>query len=264
MMAPSDRAVRESIMAEKATTTSRRKATDVKKPVVAHGGRLVIRKAASPISKKSMAASMGKGSAGAGYAVELPRGPRGQIAMLAIRGVLDRVADVPEREVERVLADARRAAEPEARVMDWLRVEDRDRPATESALEAAYRRGDQRKAAILRDPAMLTGEAAAGRLGVSRETINKRAQQGKLLALEFAKRGRRYPQWQFEESIAGQPLESVLAALGSRDPWEQYRFFAQPQPRLGGRTPVESLRRGEVEAVQRAAQGWAAGEQGGG
>jgi hypothetical protein len=99
---------------------------------------------------------------------------------------------------------------------------------------------------------------------VSRETINKRAQQGRLLALEFAKRGKRYPEWQFEESIAGRPLEQVLETFGTRDVWEQYRFFAQALPELGGRTPVEALRRGEVGAVLSAAQGWAAGEQGGG
>jgi hypothetical protein len=216
------------------------------------------------VRKRSLPASAHKVSAGQDFAVELPSGSRGEVARLAIKSVLGRMALVPEREATRILADVRGAAAPEARVMDWLRVEDRDGPATESALEGAFRRGDQRKAAILRDPAMLTGEAAAGRLGVSRETINKRAQQGRLLALEFAKRGRRYPEWQFEERIAGRPLEGVLAALGSRDAWEQYRFFAQPQPGLGGRTPVEALRRGEVEAVQSAAQGWAAGEQGGG
>lgn len=211
---------------------------------------------------KSMPTMTGRASAGGGYSVELPSGPRGQVAMLAIREVLGRVAEVPQRKAERILADVRGATAPEARVMDWLRLEDRDRPDAESALEAAFRRGDQRKADILRDPAMLTGEAAAERLGVSRETINKRAQQGKLLALEFGKRGKRYPAWQFEDSIAGAPLERVLAALGPLGAWEQYRFFTQAEPMLGGRTPVEALRKGALDTVLGAATAWAEGEQG--
>jgi hypothetical protein len=204
---------------------------------------------------------------GVTFSVTLPKGARGEVARLAIHSVIGRVAAVPEREATRILAEARDATAPGARVMSWLRIEHRGVEPAESAqaaLEEAFRRGDARRAAILRDPGMLTGEAAAARLGVSRETINKRSQQGRLLALEFAKRGKRYPEWQFEESVAGRPIESVLAAFGSRDAWEQYRFFTQRQPGLGGRTPVEALRRGEVEAVKSAAHEWAAGEQGGG
>jgi hypothetical protein len=99
---------------------------------------------------------------------------------------------------------------------------------------------------------------------VSRETINKRAQRGQLLALEFAKRGKRYPDWQFDERLAGAPVERVLAALATLEPWARYRFFTQPQPGLGGRTPVEALRQGAVDAVRQAAESWATGEQGGG
>ena len=111
---------------------------------------------------------------------------------------------------------------------------------------------------------MLTGEEAAARLGVSRETINKRAQQGRLLALEFGKRGKRYPDWQFEDRVAGAGLESVLLALAALDAWERFRFFAQTQPALGGRTAVDALRDGDAQAVRRAAEVWADGEQGGG
>jgi hypothetical protein len=238
---------------------------------MAGGPRIGAQKAASPMLRKSMKQAADKAARKAGRAatlsVTLPQGSRGEVARLAIRSVLGRVAAVPEREATRILAEARDAAVPEARVMSWLRIEHRGAEqveTAETALDAAFRRGDARRAAILRDPAMLTGEAAAARLGVSRETINKRSQQGRLLALEFAKRGKRYPEWQFEESVAGRPLESVLAALGSLGDWERYRFFTQRQPGLGGRTPVDALRGGAAEAVRSVALGWAAGEQGGG
>jgi hypothetical protein len=201
---------------------------------------------------------------GASLAVELPTGPRREVAQLAIRGILTRLAAVPASEATRLLASVRGLESPETRVIDWLRVDPRPAPSLEQALEAAHRRADDRKAAILKDPSMLSGEAAGQRLGVSRETINSRAQQGRLLALEFGKRGRRYPDWQFQDRIAGPPLEGVLAALAALDPWEQYRFFTQPQPALGGRTPVDALRAGEAEAALQAAVSWTGGEQGGG
>jgi len=251
------------------------KARDVSRKPTAARGSIAVAAAKHPAAKRSFSPRLEKPvhravatkRRGQVYSVELPAGVHGEIARLAIHGVLDRLAEVPQREATRILANARGAGASAVRVMDWLRVEDRGvepSETTRTALEAAFRRGDARKAAILRDPTMLTGEAAAARLGVSRETINKREQQGRLLALEFAKRGKRYPEWQFEESIAGRPLEAVLAALGSLGNWERYRFFTQRQPGLGDRTPVDALRGGAVEAVRSVALGWAAGEQGGG
>jgi hypothetical protein len=183
------------------------------------------------------------------------------VAELAVRGVVE----LPEIEAVRI-ADAVGTLDDPARQLTVIlgRRGARDTRAPQSSLEQAFVRADQRRAAILRDPAMLTGEAAAERLGVSRETINKRAQQGRLLALEFAKRGKRYPEWQFEDGIVGRPLESVLAALGLLGDGERFRFITQTQPGLGGRRPVEALRRGEAEAVRSLALGWDAGEQGGG
>jgi hypothetical protein len=201
---------------------------------------------------------------GRGFSMSFPGGARGEVAKLAVQGVLESVGRMPEEAAERILAAARGASAPASRIVEWLRDGGRSRSDREQVLELAYRRGAERRAVILRDPTMLTGEAAASRLGVSRETINKRAQQGKLLALEFGKRGKRYPEWQFEDRVIGAPLESVLVALGSVGAWQRFRFFTQSQPALGGRTPVEALRRGMAERVIQAAEIWAEGDQGGG
>ena len=250
-------------MAVKARTLVGPRSRSGSKPSVkAVAKRSAVNKRKSRVLKQAVQRTVGASSLKGPHRITLPRGPRGEVIRLAIEGVIGRVAAVPEREVTRILAAAEQAAAPEARILEWLRVEDRDR--TEPVLEAAFQRGDERKAALLREPTMLTGEAAAARLGVSRETINKRAQQGKLLALEFAKRGKRYPDWQFEDRLVGPPVERVLAALMYLPPWERYRFFTQRLPGTAGRTPIEALRLGEVEAVRRAAETWAEGEQGGG
>lgn len=250
-------------MPVKAHTLVPGRSPKVRKPeVTATIKRLVLKRKKDRLLKKFLPRTVGTSSRRGPHAITLPRGARGDVIRLALEGVIDRVASVPEREVVRILAAAEQAAVPQERILAWLRVEDRDRTA--DPLEVAFRRGDERKAALLREPTMLTGEAAAARLGVSRETINKRAQQGRLLALEFAKRGKRYPEWQFEERLVGLPIERVLASLASLEPWARYRFFTQKQPGTGGRTPVEALQQGELDAVCRAAETWARGEQGGG
>ena len=198
------------------------------------------------------------------FAMAFPRGVRGEVAKLAVQGVLARAARVDISAAARILAELKDSSAPEAEAIELLSRAERAPASIDTPLEEAFRRGDERRAAILRDPSMLTGEAAAERLGVSRETINKRAQQGKLLALEFGKRGKRYPDWQFEDGVAGAPLERVLVVLRSLDPWQRFRFFKQVHPGLGGRTPVAVLRQGESESVEREAAAWAGGEQGGG
>jgi len=111
-------------------------------------------------------------------------------------------------------------------------------------------------------------EQLAAELGLSRATVDNRRQEGKLLALEFgSKRGFRFPQWQrdlVEERDTRASFEAVLNGLAAVGPWSRYRFFVQSSPQLEGRTPVEALRAGEGEAVLRAAESWAQGEQGGG
>lgn len=250
-------------MSVKAETSARAQARSERKAAATPATKRPLRtKAKGALRKKALGQPVGASPRALHYSVALPRGDRGAVARLAIQGVIGLVAAVPETEATRLLASAERAAVPEERIMAWLRVEDTDRK--DDALEAAFRRGDERKAALLREPTMLTGEAAAARLGVSRETINKRAQQGKLLALEFAKRGKRYPDWQFEDRLAGSPIERVMTALTPLEPWERYRFFTQKQPGTGGQTPIEALRQGALDAVCRAAEAWTEGGQGGG
>ena len=213
-------------------------------------------------TKKTNRGAARESASGRGFPMSFPSGARGDVAKLAVQEVLESVGRIPARAAERILAEALGASAPASRVMEWLRDGGRSRSNRKQTMQQAFRRGDERRAAILRDPSMLTGEAAAERLGVSRETINKRAQQGKLLALEFGKRGKRYPEWQFEDGVAGAALESVLKALGSVDAWQRFRFFSQAQVALGGRTPIEALRQRMAERVVREAEGWAAGEQG--
>jgi hypothetical protein len=136
-----------------------------------------------------------------------------------------------------------------------------------AALDRAFARAEENKVEILRRRDMLKGEEIAKRMGVARATPDNQRRTGRLLALELGtKRGLRYPAWQCELVVdvdTRAAFESVLEALAGSGPWSRYRFFVTPAAALGGRTPVEALKAGEGDAVRRAAETWAAGEQGG-
>jgi hypothetical protein len=136
------------------------------------------------------------------------------------------------------------------------------------ALELAFARAEESKTALMQRPDMVTGAQLADELGVSRATVDNRRQGGKLLALEFgAKRGFRFPLWQrelVEERRTRLVFEAVLERLARSGAWSCYRFLTRAAPELDGLTPVAALRAGESETVVRAAEAWAAGDQGGG
>jgi hypothetical protein len=95
-------------------------------------------------------------------------------------------------------------------------------------------------------------------LRITRQAVDKRRRERKLLGVELGKKGFRYPGWQ----IALRHLEEVLQALGDRDNWEQIAFFLNPSAFLGDRTPLEVLQEGkhDIDDVLRAASVY--GEQG--
>lgn len=100
---------------------------------------------------------------------------------------------------------------------------------------------------------MLTSDEAGRRIGITREAINNRRASGQALALEAGKRGYRYPAWQFEDRLVP-AVPEVLKTLAYMDPWAQYLFFKQPEPLLGGETPLNMLREGRAADVIRVAR----------
>lgn len=130
----------------------------------------------------------------------------------------------------------------------------------EQALQEARDRGRRRVAEILAEGDMLTAEAFAELLGVSRVTVNARRQGGQVLGLDGAKRGFRFPAWQLDDD--GRPfaaLSDLHETLGG-SAWAVYRFLVTPHGSLKGRTGLEALKRGQADEVLAAAEGVARGD----
>ena len=122
-------------------------------------------------------------------------------------------------------------------------------------LAGARLRGIEAKRKLLEaEGAPLSSAQAAKLLKISRQAVDKRRRENKLLGLELG-----YPSWQFD--LRG--LEQILTALGGRDPWEKLSFFLNPSAILGDRTPLTVLRgeKDRLPDIVNAAVSY--GEQGG-
>jgi len=100
---------------------------------------------------------------------------------------------------------------------------------------------------------MYRGEELARELGLSRQAVDNRRRTGKLLALTRGRRGFVYPAWQVREGRVLEGFDLVLAALSDHDPWSQLSFMLTPNTWLQDESPLDVLRRGEVEPVLEAA-----------
>lgn len=124
-------------------------------------------------------------------------------------------------------------------------------------LIGARLRGMRARQELLRiEGGTLTAEQVAKTLDLTRQAVDKRRRAGKLIGLNTGRRGYAYPVWQLGMNGVLAGLEDVLVDLSVRDPWMQAAFFVSGDPRLGGATPLDELRRGNVEAVRRAARGY--------
>jgi hypothetical protein len=128
-----------------------------------------------------------------------------------------------------------------------------------AALAAARERGRHRAADILGGDDMLSADAFAELLRVSKPTVHAKRQKHEVLALDGPKRGYRFPAWQIDQD--GKPyaaLPQLFEQLGD-SAWTVYRFLTQRHSALDGITGLEALRRGEDEAVIETAEGIARG-----
>jgi hypothetical protein len=97
--------------------------------------------------------------------------------------------------------------------------------------------------------------------GVTRQAVDKRVQEGSLLAVPGPSNRRRYPTLQFDRSGALiEGLKEVQAALPVESPWAVLNFLAREDDRLSGRRPIDLLREGYLTLVVDAARRF--GEQG--
>lgn len=96
---------------------------------------------------------------------------------------------------------------------------------------------------------------------ISRQAIDKRVQDGTLLAVPGPQNRRRYPTIQFDlDGTLVEGLKETQAALPSQNPWVVLNFLIEENSSLDNQTPIDLLRSGQITLVVAAARSM--GEQG--
>jgi hypothetical protein len=91
--------------------------------------------------------------------------------------------------------------------------------------------------------------------GVSRQAIDKRVQEGSLLAVPGPSNRRSYPTLQFNrDGTVVDGLKAVCEVIPTANPWTILNFLAQPDDRLHGQKPIDVLKEGNVDLVVEAAR----------
>ncbi|MGE3271154.1 MAG: hypothetical protein AB7P40_20555 [Chloroflexota bacterium] len=209
---------------------------------------------------------------------------RGRRALFVRRGLVALAADVlagiSTKLRERNAGAASSAAGVLARGTDARRAALRAEPATplgserlprqghplgtlgqaEYPLAAALARGEQMQRDILATQGeLLSADEVAARLQIEPAEVERRGQEGMLLGLALESGETGFPSWQFTDDGLLPGLESVLRRLSVRNSWMRAAFFLSGDLRLDGRTPLEALLHGDIDAVS--AAGAAYGEQ---
>jgi hypothetical protein len=128
----------------------------------------------------------------------------------------------------------------------------------DAALVAARARGQAKVTEILKGEDMLTASEFGKLIGASHETVNVKRKRSEVLGLEGATRGVKYPRWQVIDGGLLLPgLQQLFATVGA--PWTVYRFLCTTHAELAGRTGLDALREGQVEAALGVARNQVAG-----
>jgi len=97
-----------------------------------------------------------------------------------------------------------------------------------------------------------SGELAE-RLGVSRQAITKAVQDLRMFSLDGSGGKKLYPAFFASSQLDRGVLESVSKKLGKLAGPSKWQFFTSPRFSLDGRTPIEALESGHLDAVMAAA-----------
>jgi len=123
-------------------------------------------------------------------------------------------------------------------------------------------RGVEAKQELLREAGGgWSSPRVATHLGMTRQAVDKRRKAGKLLALQSGRGDYLYPVCQFTEHGVLPGIDRFLAACPPSGGWVRLDLLLTPAEEIGGLSPLEALRRGDVKAAERAASMF--GEQGG-
>jgi len=112
------------------------------------------------------------------------------------------------------------------------------------------------RARLLEEGKLLASAQLCQRQGVTRQSLSKAVADQRLFALDGPGGRKLYPAFFADATSNKRDLERATLALGALPGAVKWQFFTTPTHSLGGKTPVEALSKGQLDAVLRAATGF--------
>jgi hypothetical protein len=91
-------------------------------------------------------------------------------------------------------------------------------------------------------------------LGVTRQRVHEKVQQGELFSVKAPGGRIRFPVVQFTQDGPIEGLKEVVRVFPSKNPWMLLNFLVHPDSRLGDRKPIDLLKQGDTQPVVGAAR----------
>lgn len=131
-----------------------------------------------------------------------------------------------------------------------------DRPDARSARERAIRLGEEIAGEDLRlSGAYDLAETRALLRGATRRQVEDRVREGRLIAVSGPDKMTCYPAAQFnEDGTVVEGLAAVLEVMPTKNSFAILNYLIHPDSLLGGRTPIDLLKAGEIDLVVEAAR----------
>ncbi|MBM3505631.1 MAG: hypothetical protein FJX65_17410 [Alphaproteobacteria bacterium] len=127
-------------------------------------------------------------------------------------------------------------------------------------LTEAFLRGSEIKRGMLKtEGGALSARQLADHLSITPQGLGRKRTRNQVFWLDVGD-GYAYPAFQVGKSGLLPGIRKVLDAFKINDPWMRVNFMLTGDRRLGGKRPIDLLRKGEVDDVVRAAAAY--GEHG--
>jgi len=108
----------------------------------------------------------------------------------------------------------------------------------------------------LENKAIIPSGELTEKLGITRQALNKAVQANRIFCVEVGGENY-YPAFYGDPDLERRQAEKTAKALGNLLGWQKWQFFTTPKASLDGLTPIEALKKGQVERVIKAAYGFA-------
>ncbi|WP_334150379.1 hypothetical protein [Hyphomicrobium sp.] len=133
-------------------------------------------------------------------------------------------------------------------------------PDKPNPLTEAFLRGSEMKREMLKaEGGALSAQQLADHLGITPQGLGRKRERNQVFWLDVGD-GYVYPAFQIGKSGLLRGISEVLDAFSVEDPWMRVNFMLTGDARLGGKRPIDLLRKGKIDEVVAAAAAY--GEHG--